>query len=75
MSLIINFPPLKTTKYKPKYYKLRKHNMWTRTNKDIMQLIWVYSLIILVVYLNSNKNNINTCFQFTLKYIFSAYKT
>ena len=42
---------------------------------DIMELIYVYSITTIVVFLNSNKNNNNICFQFILKYIFSVYKT
>ena len=38
-------PSLKTTKYKLKYYKLRKSNMVTRINSDIVELMQVYSII------------------------------
>ena len=67
--LIINLTPLKTTKYKLKYYKLRKCNTLTRMNSDIMQLIQVSSIITKVVFLNSNKHNNIIYFQFTLKYV------
>ena len=35
----------------------------------------VFSIITILVFLNFNKNNNNTCFQFTQNYIFSVYKT
>ena len=49
--------------------------MLTRINSDIMQPISVYSVITIAVFLNSNKNSNNICFQFTPKYIFSVCKT
>ena len=48
--------------------------MLTRIKSDIMQLK-VYSIITIVVFLNSNKNNNNIRFQSTLKYIFLVYET
>ena len=49
--------------------------MFNRTSNDTMQLISVYTIITIVVFLNSNKTNNNICFQFILKYILSSYKT